>query len=71
MNLVSYLTELEKSLFWGDLTIYFRKGRPVLLRKVEQIKVELNEEGTSRNNHRDFHAPVGVGHGNGTEVQRN
>lgn len=71
MNLARYLSELENALFWGDLTIQFREGRPVLLRKMEQVKIDEKQEAPSRNNHRDFHAPSGVGHGNGIDAPGN
>lgn len=54
--------------FWGTLTITFKKGRPVLIRKEEQIKIEECKTEVSRRSHR-FHTNGECGNGRSTKVR--
>jgi len=64
-NLIHDLT-IQK--FWGEVTIRFADGIPTVMLKQEQIKLHNNLEVSSRNNHRDFHDPKGIGHGTSINI---
>jgi hypothetical protein len=34
------LAELSSERFWGEVTIKFQNGKPILVTKAEQIKIE-------------------------------
>ena len=66
-RLFSLLEKASTSKFWGEITIRFNAGAPVLVTKMEQLKltVELNSEAMSRINRQDLHDQRIKGHGAG------
>ena len=53
MKLLDFLRDITSKGFYGELTIKYRDGVPVLLTKHEQIKVDDEQQlGTSRTSRR-------------------
>lgn len=46
--------------FWGDVSIDFKNGRPIMISVNEKIRIHQTEEALSRKNHQRLHVePAG------------
>ncbi|MEZ4873464.1 MAG: DUF2292 domain-containing protein [Bdellovibrionales bacterium] len=43
-KIIELLLSLAEKKFWGEVTIKFQNGKPVVINKVEQIKLDKKED---------------------------
>ena len=53
-EVIEIIRKAENTKFWGEITIRFKEGQPVLVTRQEQIAINQSSimEGLSRKNHR-------------------